>query len=223
MSTDLEIRQTDADYYERYRALSTAAVASLIVGLLSCLALLDWLLVALPVIGIPLAIYALAQVKRRSDELTGMGVARAGLTLSLLFAVLGPARLTYDYLTEVPEGYERISYSDLQPDSAQAGQVVPPSALDLEGKNIFIKGFIYPGREKDGIRQFLLVRDQGDCCFGGNPKITDRILVQLKDTKGFNFSGKLFKVAGEFHIAPPAPAADAQGVVLYHLANAELR
>ena len=38
MSTDLEIRQTDADYYERYRALSTAAVASPIVGLLSCLA-----------------------------------------------------------------------------------------------------------------------------------------------------------------------------------------
>ncbi len=62
-----------------------------------------------------------------------------------------------------------------------AGQVVPPSALALEGKKIFIKGYIYPGREKDGIRQFLLVRDQGDCCFGGNPKITDRIQVTLDD------------------------------------------
>ena len=91
----------------------------------------------------------------------------------------GPGWLTYDYLTEVPDGYERISYADLQPDPAQAGQVVPPSALELEGKKIFIKGYIYPGREKDGIRQFLLVRDQGDCCFGGNPKITDRIQVTL--------------------------------------------
>jgi hypothetical protein len=218
MSTELEIRQADADYYERYRALSTAAVASLIVGLLSCLAVLDWMLVALPLIGIPLAIYALVQVKRRSDELTGSGVARAGLALSLVFAVLGPARLTYEYLTEVPDGFERISYSDLQPDPAEAGQVVPPSALALEGKNIFIKGFIYPGREKDGIRQFLLVRDQGDCCFGGNPKITDRIQVTLVGAKRLTFQSRLHKVAGKFHVAPVDTAVSgATGGVLYHL------
>ena len=47
MSIELEIRQSDADYYEQYRALSTSAVASLIVGLLSCLAVLDWMLVAI--------------------------------------------------------------------------------------------------------------------------------------------------------------------------------
>ena len=218
MSTELEIRQADTEYYERYRALSTAAVASLIVGVLSCMAVLDWMLVALPLIGIPLSIYAVVQVKRRSDELAGAALARTGLGLSLLFAVVGPGWLTYDYLTEVPDGYERISYADLQPDPAQAGQVVPPSALELEGKDIFIKGFIYPGREKDGIRQFLLVRDQGDCCFGGNPKITDRIQVTLVGGKRLSFASRLHKVAGKFHVAPLDQAVGgAEGGVLYHL------
>ena len=44
-----------------------------------------------------------------------------------------------------------------------------------------------------GITQFLLVRDQGTCCFGGNPKVTDRILVQLSDKEGFAFRSSYSK------------------------------
>jgi hypothetical protein len=218
MSIDLETPATGTERYEQYRALSTSAVASLIVGLLSCAAILDWPLVAIPLMGIPLSLFALIKIKRHADELTGAGLARAGLALSLLFAIGGPARLTYEFATEVPDGYARISYVELQPDPAQAGQQVPPSALDLEGQRIFIKGFVYPGREKDGIRQFLLVRDQGDCCFGGNPKITDRIQVTLKDPLRLKFQSRLHKVGGTFHVAPANTAVSgAKGGVFYHL------
>jgi hypothetical protein len=218
MSIDLESRAADSQRYEHYRALSTSAVASLIVGLLSCTAILDWSLVAIPLLGIPLSLFALVKVRRHSDELTGEKLARAGLALSLLFAVVGPARLTYEFVTEVPDGYERVSYAELQPDPAVASQAVPPSAVELEGKRIFIKGFVYPGREKDGIRQFLLVRDQGDCCFGGNPKITDRIQVTLADPLRLRFQSRLHKVAGTFHVAPQNVTVEgAKGGVLYHL------
>lgn len=218
MSIDLESPATDAQRYEQYRALSTSAVASLIVGVLSCLAILDWSLVAIPLIGIPLSIFALVKIKRHGDELTGARLARAGLALSLLFAVGGPARLTYEFVTELPAGYERISYAELQPDPAEAGQIVPPEALALEGQKIFIKGFIYPGREKDGIRQFLLVRDQGDCCFGGNPKITDRIQVTLVDPLRLKFQSRLHKVGGTFHVEPATTSVGgAKGGVFYHL------
>ncbi len=182
MSVDVQPGYDEANQqYEHYRALSTAAVGSLIVGVMSAAAILSWFLVCVPLIGAALSLYALVNLNRRSDELTGAALARAGLALSLLFLVAGPAWLTYEYATELPPGYARVSYTDLQPDPTQAGQQVPPSALDLEGKKIFIKGYVYPGREKDGIRQFLLVRDQGDCCFGGNPRITDRIQVTLVD------------------------------------------
>jgi hypothetical protein len=173
---------------------------------------------AIPAIGIPLSLVALVKVKRRPDELTGGKLALTGLLLSLAFAVIAPAWLTYQYVTELPDGYERISYSELQPDETQAGQQVPPSALALEGKKIFIKGFVYPGRQKDGIRQFLLVRDQGECCFGGNPKITDRILVTLKDPLRLTYEPRLHKLAGVFHVEVHNSAIDnAKGGVFYHL------
>lgn len=218
MSIELEPRESTAEGYEHYRALSTSAVASLIIGLLSILAILDWSLVAIPFIGIPLSIVSLVRVKRHGDELTGAGLARAGLSLSLLFGVIGPGWLTYVYVTEVPDGYDRISYAELQPDETQVDQQVPPSALALEGQRIFIKGYVYPGREKDGIRKFLLVRDQGECCFGGNPRITDRIFVTLEDPLLLTYATRSFKVGGTFHVEAHSSAIDdAKGGVFYHL------
>ncbi len=218
MSIELESRNTTVDTYEQYRALSTAAVASLIVGMLSVLAVLDWPLVAIPVVGVTLSTVALLKVKRHSDELTGAGLASAGLALSLFFLVVGPTRLTYVYLTEVPDGYARTSYAELQPDPKQPAQLVPPSALALEGKKIFIKGFVYPGRQIDGIREFLLVRDRGDCCFGGDPKITERILVKLTPPLKLSYSPRQHKLGGTFHVEVQDKAIDgARGGVFYHL------
>ncbi len=217
MSVELDRPDSSTESYEQYRALSTAAVASLIVGLLSSLAIFDWSLVAIPLIGVMASAFALWKVKKHSDELSGLALARAGLWLSLVFLVVGPARLAYVYATEVPPGYERLSYAELQPDPEQPGQQVPPTALEMEGRRIFIKGFIYPGRDKDGIRQFLLVRDQGDCCFGGNPKITDRIEVTLVDPLRLTFTPRLHKVGGTFHVEPSATTMGAKGAVFYHL------
>jgi hypothetical protein len=218
MSIDLDPRPSAAEDYERYRSLSTAAVAGLIVGLLGWLAILDWVLVFIPALGVVLCAFAWRKVARHRDELTGDGLARAGFVLSLVFLIAGPGWLTYEYVTEVPEGYRRIGYAELQPDPAEVGQVVPPWAMQLEGKQVFIKGYVYPGREKDGIRQFLLCRDQGDCCFGGNPKITERIEVTLVDPLRLTYEPRIHKVGGVFHVEPQSTAAGgAVGGVLYHL------
>jgi hypothetical protein len=218
MSIDVEPAAVPAEDYLQYRALSTAAVAALIVGLLSPVAILGWTLLVVPLIGIPLSLFALAKVRKHHQELTGEGLAKAGLALSLAFAVLGPARLGYVYVTEVPDGYERISYAQLQPDEAVAGELVPPGAIDLEGKRVFIKGFVYPGGQLDGIRQFLLVRDQGDCCFGGNPKLTERILVTLEEPLQLTYQSRIHKLGGTFHVEARDNAIDkAPGGVFYHL------
>ena len=151
MSIELESPGPRPTVYEQYRALSSAAVASLIVGLLSPLAILDWTLVALPVIGVAVgALCAWPWSSGARDELTGDGLARPAFVLSLAFAVLGPARLTYVYVTEVPEGYDRVSYCRAAARSTtQTGQVVPPSALALEGKKIFHQGLRLSGHAEE--------------------------------------------------------------------------
>jgi len=220
MSASVETYRSppQAGGFEDYRTLSSAAVASLLLGLLSGVAFINPWLAALPLLGMIAGVWALIQVSRRSDELTGSGLAWIGVALSVfcLFGGLGSA--AYIYATEVPPGYTRISYVELQPEEGVRGQLFPQRAQELDGQKIFIKGYIFPGSTtKSGIRQFLLVRDQGDCCFGGNPKITDRIQVTLKDPLRLTFNTRVNKVAGVFRLQPVQNAVDAGGAVFYHL------
>ena len=217
MSVDVEqLESKDVDSYLQYRALSSLAVASLLLGFASVFSFTAWWYLAVPAIGFVLGWLGYRRVARAKHELSGKGVAAAGMVLSALFAFLGAGYLGYVYATEVPEGFERIGYELLQPDPDVASELIPASAKSLEGKHIFIKGYVYPGQQTSGITQFLLVRDQGSCCFGGNPKVTDRIQVKLKDPLTLTFETRLFKLAGVFHVEE-AKAADATGAVYYHL------
>jgi hypothetical protein len=92
----------------------------------------------------------------------------------------------------------------------------------MNGRDVLLKGYIYPGSRQRGITEFVLCRDQGDCCFGGQPKITDRVVVRLADPKGIDFTQRLVKIAGRFRIEP-AGTTELGGGVLYHLDQAVTR
>ena len=207
-----------------YRALSVAAVTSLALGFLSACALLTIYLAVVPIAGICFGLYAAAQINRRPSELTGRGVATTGIVLSAVLLVVSGSVAVYVYATEVPEGYERIFYSQLQPEEGKVGQKIPPLAETLDGEKVFIKGYVFPGKQRQGIKTFLLVRDKGDCCFGGNPKLTDRIQVTLEDPERLAFDPYLHKVAGTFRLVKNSDkAVDASGEVYYHLDDGQLR
>ena len=199
-----------------YRALSPAAVASLVAGGLSISALLAWPLAIVPAVGILLGVVARWKISRHPDELTGSRLATTGIVLSAVFWVAGWSWLTYAYLTEVPEGYQRLSYDVLQPDTSVPGQLYPPIARQLDGKRVFIKGYVYPSKQTSGIRRFLLCRDNGECCFGGQPRLTDMIDVTLKDPLRLEYATRPFAVAGTFRFEPTR-TPDGQFAVLYHL------
>jgi hypothetical protein len=207
--------------YSSYRSLSPTAVMSCVLGLASFLAFLDWWLAVLPLAGLALGVFALRRIAARSDELAGRIPALAGVILSAACLVGSQATLWYIRLTEVPDGHIRMTYDDLQPNPRVINQIVPPSAEELDGERVFIKGYVLAGTRKDGIRTFILVRDQGDCCFGGNPKLTDRILVQLKGGQTFSYTDKLQKIIGRFQIRP-GQAVDVAGNVVYQLDDAEI-
>jgi hypothetical protein len=205
--------------YQRYKALSAMAVAAMVVAILSAGAFLTWLLAIVPVCGILLGLLAWRRVRRNADELTGVRLSQAAIALSAIFLVAGLGRLTYIYVNEVPEGYERISYSQLQPDEAnasQTGEMIPESAQALDGKRVFIKGYMYPGEQQTKIRSFVLCRDNGDCCFGGNPKLTDRILVELDGQLATDYVTRQRHLAGTFRVRP-SEAVDGLGVAVYRL------
>ena len=157
--------------------------------------------------------------------LIGRPLALAAMAVAAVCFGGGLAYLSAVYAAELPPGFERLSYAMLQPADGDPPDAVPDSARALDGRQVLLKGYMYPGKQQRGIAQFLLVRDQGDCCFGGNPKITDRVLVQLRDPdhpEGIAFTNRLTKIAGRFVVRPMgAPGLD--GGVIYHLEDARAR
>jgi hypothetical protein len=205
-----------------YRALSGTAIAAAAVAVLSPLVLLGWSFAAVPVVGLVLAAAALGDIARRPGAVTGRGLALAALAGSAVSLVGGLTYLAAVYTAELPEGFARLNYAMLQPLPGDPPTAVPDSAREMNGRDVLLKGYIYPGSRQRGITEFLLCRDQGDCCFGGTPKITDRVLVRLSDPKGIDFTQRLVKIAGRFRIEP-AGTADLGGGVLYHLDQAVTR
>jgi hypothetical protein len=153
-------------------------------------------------------IWALSRIRREPERYSGRGMARLGLALSLVLLVGGVGYGGYVYATEVPDGYSRISFNTMKPDELQerSGVVVPPNVSSLEGKNVFIKGYIRPDSitMPRGIDQFLLVRDNNQCCFGDMSKIKyyDQILVKMSGDRRVDFSRGVFGIGGVLHIEP---------------------
>ena len=227
MTTDLSHDPTDYDDElaegrpERYRSLSAWAVGSLVFGLLSILTAFDWTMGAIPVLGIILGLGALQRIDRTPDELTGVRVAKIGMLLSGVFWILGYGWLTYLHFADAPPGYYRITYGLLQPDPADKTGQPPPAARELEGKRVFVKGYMTPGRQNSGISQFVLVPVDSTCPYCvPNPKESEMIQVKLIHGIKANYKTRMLGVGGEFHIRS---ASDKERGMLYQIRADYLR
>jgi hypothetical protein len=103
----------------------------------------------------------------------------------------------------------RVSYDDIdllkvlnmEPVPANAVEYFPEWLASLNGKQIRIRGYMYPKFVNEGITTFTLARDNGICCFQRLPKIYDVILVKLKDGETTDYiDARPFDVEGVFRI-----------------------
>jgi hypothetical protein len=205
-----------------YRPLSITAVASLVFGVLSGLIFFAGrdglenalMLTPLPLLGIGLGLKAVSQMRANPDQYSGGKYAKAGIALSAVCLVSGMAYSGMVYATEVPEGYIRSSFAELRPDQVEArGDAVIPAAVQpLEGKKIFIKGYMRPGAHysaggqpvSSGIANFLLVRDNAQCCYGdlSAVKYYDQMLVTMATRERLNYHAGLFRMGGTLRLHP---------------------
>lgn len=187
--------------FESYRALSKSAVAGLILAMLGLLGWLFPVMLAFAILAVLLGMLALANIRRYPEELAGRWPARIAVNLGLLTVVGGVSYHSYVYATEVPEGYERISFAMLQPDPKHPLKPIPPAAKTLNEKRIFVKGYIHPSVAGMGpVRRFVLVPDMGTCCFGGQPKLTKMIEVTLTGALAAQYSTSRRKLAGTLKV-----------------------
>jgi hypothetical protein len=186
-----------------YRSLSRSAVVSLVLGFISVLGYLFEPMLVVAAAGLVMGLIALQAIRRYPQEYTGREVAVIGTVLSGAIFVTGVGLHTFIYLTEVPEGYERISFSQLQPDLInEPDKPIPSRALELNGKKVFVKGYTHKFIQSMGkVDHFVLVPDLGECCFGDKAtKPTHMIEVQITDPRyRVHYALRRIKPMGTFH------------------------
>lgn len=169
--------------------------------------------------GFVLGIAGRRTVRRYPSEYTGARLALTGLVGGLLLLVAGSAAAAFTYNTEVPAGYARVGFWELQPDPDEPMLPISPKAFELSGKPIFIKGYMHPGVASMGkVNHFILVPDMGTCCFGGQPKPTDMIEVYVPDGKPrVAYAPRRIKLTGTFLLDDhPTQSLGLKGV-WYHM------
>lgn len=212
MNADSILNDTDTPSYDEfgpsdneftYRAMSRSAFVSLLLALLSTLAFFFFPMMFLPILAGLLAVSAIVTIKRRPLELTGYPMAVAALVLSVIVFAGASSYHAYVYATEVPEGFQRIGFSDLKARPDHLAQTpVPPEAIALNGEKIFIKGYIHPAVMGSGpIQDFVLVPDMGTCCFGGQPALTDMIEIRLTGDLTTQYNRSKRKLAGVLKVS----------------------
>jgi len=87
---------------------------------------------------------------------------------------------------------------EIEPDAAFDKSMLTPKITELCEQRIRIRGYIYPTLKKRGIKQFVLVRDNLECCFGPGAALFDCILVHMKAGKTAEFSIRPVAVEGTF-------------------------
>ncbi len=201
-----------------YRPIPSLVPISMAFVLISLVASIWDVLLVVPFVGATLAVMALRQIRHSQGTLSGGWLACASLMLQVVMFVAFAALHVYSYATEVPAGYERINFTgDISKKgfTVQNGQPgIHPDVQKLVGQKVMIKGYMYPQKQERGLKSFVLCRDNGDCCFGGQPKVTDMILVKMNGDKTAEFHDNkvMVSVSGVFQAEPTVDESGLQPV-----------
>ncbi|MFP6763764.1 MAG: DUF4190 domain-containing protein [Planctomycetaceae bacterium] len=201
--------QVDGDF--SYRQVPPTAPAAFVFGLVSLLALLTEFILPLTIIGVVIGALAVKRIRRSPNEYSGLWLAQSGLALCVVLVPSSIAVHAYTFLNEVPEGYQRLSFNQ---DIAKKGFIFDhginrfhPDVDQLSDQKVFVKGYMLVKQQRQNIPEFVLCLDSGDCCFGGQPAVTDMIRIKAAaDSEGFEYHPGMVFVAGTFKLLIPNPS-----------------
>ena len=78
--------------------------------------------------------------------------------------------------------------------------LLPTRVTALENTRVRIRGYILPSFQQTGLTQFVLVRDNMECCFGPGAALHDCVVVRMLPGKTAAFSIRPVAVTGRFRI-----------------------
>ena len=113
---------------------------------------------------------------------------------------------------------------DIKKDAPFKREMLTEKIEKLSGSSIKIRGYILPGFKEKGITQFVLVRDNMECCFGPGAAIYDCILVEMAPGKSTSFTVRPVSVHGKFEISEfKDPGDEKRTLAIYRMVGEEVK
>ena len=100
--------------------------------------------------------------------------------------------------------------------------LLPERVTALDGTRIRVRGYILPSFQQSGLTQFVLVRDNMECCFGPGAALHDCIVVRMLPGRAADFSIRPVAVAGTFRL-DELKGPDGKHLAIYALEGEDVR
>ena len=102
-----------------------------------------------------------------------------------------------------PQRPIKVDFEALAAWNFELGENTPEKVEKLNGNMVEITGYIYPTRQTRNIREFILMKDLGTCCYGPKTQWTHFLQVEIpKDQDPVNYSTDPITVTGKFRLEP---------------------
>jgi len=91
---------------------------------------------------------------------------------------------------------------DLAKDAPFDSGLISDDLKQLDGRDVTLRGYILPSTlfSETNISQFVLVRDNQECCFGPGAALYDCVIVEMVEGNTTDFVTRPVTVAGKFVI-----------------------
>ena len=86
----------------------------------------------------------------------------------------------------------------------------------LEGQLVRIRGYMLPSFQQSGIKKFVLVRDNMECCFGPGAALYDCVIIEMQGSSSASFSVRPIAVEGVFKVSE-FKGPDGKHLAIYHI------
>ena len=89
---------------------------------------------------------------------------------------------------------------DMKKGSKFERSMLTPKINSYHNSTVKLRGYIRPSFKQSGLTKFIFVRDNKECCFGGNAAIFDNVLVKLAKGTKTDFTVRPVTIEGKMYL-----------------------
>jgi hypothetical protein len=165
-----------------------------------------------------LGLLTLSKIRKTEGAFSGAKTAAIGVVLGGVAALSNVGVAALLITNEVPDGFAAINFtSDISQKGFGEDNVLHPEIVAMNGKKIYLRGFMYRGKQRIGLNSFVIVKDNLQCCFGRQPNQSDMVEVFLPAGETFDLELGLTGVAGTFRTSNARSQSELQFRPIYRI------